>query len=167
MELWKQIEETTNYEVSNTGKVRNSNTGQILKGRVTKTGYEQVSLKMKDTLSFKNQYVHRLVAQYWVDNPLSKKEVNHIDGNKSNNHYLNLEWVTPSENSKHRVHSLKIIPKGKKIGQYTKKGELIKTYDSVEEVARFFGKTRQNIDNALHEKKGQKTAYGYVWKYLD
>ena len=43
---------------------------------MTKNGYEQVSLKMKDTNGFRNQYIHRLVAQYWVENPLLKKEVN-------------------------------------------------------------------------------------------
>ena len=167
MEEWKNIEEATNYEVSNTGKVRNSKTKKILKGRLTKTGYEQVSLKMKNTNTFCNQYVHRLVAKYWVENPLSKKEVNHKDGNKNNNHYLNLEWVTPSENSIHRVQSLNIIPKGRLIGQYDKNNELVQTFISIEEAAKFFGKTRQNIDNALHNKKGQKTAYGFIWKYLD
>ena len=167
MEEWKIIKEATNYEVSNTGKIRNSITKKILKGRMTKNGYEQVSLKMKDTNGFRNQYIHRLVAQYWVENPLLKKEVNHKDGNKNNNHYLNLEWVTPSENSLHRVHFLKNIPKGKKIGQYNKNNELIQIFNSVEEAASFFNKTRQNIDNALHNKKGQKTAYGFIWKYLD
>ena len=114
-ELWKKIE-LSNYEVSNLGKVRNSNTGKILKGRNTQSGYEQVSIKFLNEEKFKNQYVHRLVAQSWLDNPLNKKEVNHIDGNKSNNIFTNLEWVTPSENSLHRVHDLLITPKGKRIG---------------------------------------------------
>ena len=59
IEEWKIIKEATNYEVSNTGKIRNSITKKILKGRMTKNGYEQVSLKMKDTNTFRNQYIHR------------------------------------------------------------------------------------------------------------
>jgi hypothetical protein len=43
---------------------------------------------------FKNQYIHRLVAEAWLPNPESKPSVNHKDGDKSNNHFDNLEWMT-------------------------------------------------------------------------
>ena len=98
MEQWKQIEGFSNYEISNTGKVRNLTTGYILKGRLSKSGYLQVSIKNDETKTFKNQYIHRLVAIYFIPNPENKREVNHINGDKTVNEVDNLEWVTPSEN---------------------------------------------------------------------
>jgi hypothetical protein len=62
-------------------------------------GYPKVGLcKDKKRTSHR---VHRLVATAFIPNPENKKEVNHIDGNKANNHYSNLEWATHSENVKH------------------------------------------------------------------
>lgn len=62
-------------------------------------GYKFVQLR-KDG-KYYPRYVHRLVAQTFIPNPESKKEVNHKDGNKANNDITNLEWVTPSENQRH------------------------------------------------------------------
>lgn len=73
--------------------------GRILKGQLTKQGYEKVNLyKARKMRSF---VVHRLVAINFIDNVENKPEVNHIDGNKLNNKANNLEWVTSSENQIH------------------------------------------------------------------
>lgn len=167
-EQWKVIDFASNYEVSNTGFVRNKTTKYILKGRKTVNGYLQVSLKIDDENKFMNKYIHRLVAQFWLDNVDNKKEVNHIDGNKKNNNILNLEWVTAKENSNHRVNVLnKKITDNKKVGMFNKQNQLIQIFNSVKQAGQYFGKSRVNIDNALKHKNNQQTAYGYIWKYLN
>ena len=166
MEKWKVIDFASNYEVSNIGRVRNRKTQYILKGRETHNGYLQVSLKIDDNGKFMNKYIHRLVAQFWLENK-EKNEVNHKDGNKKNNNVNNLEWVTSKENSNHRVNVLnKKITSNKKIGMFDKNGTLIQTFESIVAAGQYFKKSRVNIDNALKHKNNQKTAYGYVWKYL-
>lgn len=169
MELWKDIPNASNYEISTWGNVRNKTTKYILKWRETKTGYFQVSIKYDDINKFKNAYVHRLVAENWINNPQNKPSVNHIDGNKKNNTVENLEWMTYKEQQYHRAEILnkKNVGSPKLVGQYTKDGELVKIFNSVEEAAASFGKKRVNIDNAIHHKKNQQTAYGYIWKYIE
>ena len=167
-EQWKVIDFASNYEVSNTGFVRNKTTKYILKGRETVNGYLQVSLKIDNENKFMNKYIHRLVAQFWLGNIDNKKEVNHIDGNKKNNNMLNLEWVTAKENSDHRVNVLnKKITDNKKVGMFNKQNQLIQIFNSVKQAGQYFGKSRVNIDNALKHKNNQQTAYGYIWKYLN
>ena len=167
-EQWKVIDFASNYEVSNTGFVRNKTTEYILKGRETVNGYLQVSLKIDNKNKFMNKYIHRLVAQFWLSNIDNKKEVNHIDGNKKNNNMLNLEWVTAKENSNHRVNILnKKITDNKKVGMFNKQNQLIQIFNSVKQAGQYFGKSRVNIDNALKHKNNQQTAYGYIWKYLN
>ena len=163
---WKTIKEATNYEISSQGEVRNRITKNILKGRLTKGGYLQVSLKIDDTGKFTNKYIHRLVAQSFINNPEEKKEVNHIDGDKTNNNVKNLEWVTPSENQKHKYSIGIKKTSNRHIGMFNKEDVLIKDFNSILEAVSYFNKTsRVNIDNALQGR--QHTAYGYIWKYLD
>ena len=120
-EQWRNIDFASNYEVSNTGFVRNKSTKHVLKGRETKNGYLQVSLKIDKKNKFVNQYVHRLVASFWLDNIDNKDQVNHIDGNKKNNNVSNLEWVTAAENLDHKINILnKKSTDNKKVGMFTK-----------------------------------------------
>ncbi len=75
--------------------------GQVLKARNNGSGYLFVCL-CKDG-KCERYYIHRLVAQTFLQNPESKCCVNHKDGNPSNNHLPNLEWVSHSENMRHAL----------------------------------------------------------------
>lgn len=165
---WKDIQEASNYEVSNNGDVRNKITKKILKGRLSQSGYLQVSIKIDATNKFTNRYIHRLVAEAFIDNFENKRTVNHKDGNKKNNSVDNLEWMTYSENQHYRHILSNVKTSNRHIGMFDKKNpnNMIKDFNSILDAVAYFNKTsRVNIDNALQGK--QKTAYGYVWKYLD
>ncbi|MBL7683834.1 MAG: HNH endonuclease [Flavipsychrobacter sp.] len=73
--------------------------GRTLSPKNLGSGYLAVVL-CRDSLN-KQEYIHRLVASAFVDNPNNYKYVNHIDGNPSNNHADNLEWVSHRQNVQH------------------------------------------------------------------
>ena len=168
--MWKNIENASNYEVSDDGEIRNKTTKHILKGRPTKGGgYLQVSIRYDEEKKFINRYVHRLVAEAFLSDTHTEEKnyVNHKDGNKINNKVDNLEWVTASENEQH-AHDTKLITKtsNRHIGMFDLDENMIKDFNSVVEAVKYLEKTsRANIDSALQGR--QKTAYGYIWKYLD
>lgn len=88
------------YEITETGKIFNTKSNKYLKTRFNEFGYECASL-LNDEGHRQNVKVHRLVAMAFIPNPENKPEVNHIDGDKSNNNVSNLEWVTSKENKAH------------------------------------------------------------------
>jgi hypothetical protein len=97
--MFLSIKGFSNYEVSNKGEVRNIVTGNTLKPRKHTGGYLNVYIK-DDTGKYQNQYIHRLVALEFVTSNVNCPEVDHIDGDKTNNHYTNLRWVNRSQNSR-------------------------------------------------------------------
>lgn len=107
-EIFKTCIEDSRYEVSTFGNVRNKKTLRAVKQFDNGKGYLTVAFWIKDDKVKKKKkfYVHRLVASAFIENPLNKPQVNHIDGNKSNNLVTNLEWVTISENKIHNYRKL-------------------------------------------------------------
>ena len=106
-EEWISVKGYENlYEISNFGRVKslgnksNHKSEKILKQCLSrKNGYLSVSLsKNGKTKSYR---VHRLVAEHFIPNSNKLFQVNHIDGNKQNNHINNLEWITCKENIHH------------------------------------------------------------------
>lgn len=114
-EIWKDIPEYEGlYQISNYGRVKSLDTiinckgarnidkhlrhGRILKQSLNQKGYYYVNLSKNGKI--KNVRIHRLVAKCFVDNPSNLKLINHIDGNKENNYYINLEWCDYSHNIK-------------------------------------------------------------------
>lgn len=92
-ERWRPVKSLGGlYEVSDRGKVRSVKRKTILKETDNGLGYMRVMVSVNG--KYRNVYVHRLVAEVFVDNPNHYDEINHIDENKTNNVYTNLEWCT-------------------------------------------------------------------------
>ena len=136
MEIWKTIIECDRYEVSNHGRIRRIKTGHLCIGNKTK-GYRLFQSKGY------RKMIHRIVGQYFIPNDMNKPYINHIDANRENNHYTNLEWVTPLENTLHGVYLGNI--ECKKIIN-TDTGEI---YESKGVAALKFGVSGQVIKNML------------------
>lgn len=154
---WKPVNGNEGYEVHWRGIVRNAATKHVLSAGLGGSGYYTVSL------SNKSYTVHRLVALTYVPNTDSKEMVNHIDGNKRNNHLANLEWATRSENEKHGhrlglkrppVHKIPVL-------QIDDNGNIVREYGSMTE-AEAYGFTSANVSRSC--KKGIKHN-GYYFKH--
>lgn len=108
IEEWKTIDDYPNYQVSNMGNVKSLNynhTGKekILKQCKNSKGYLNVTLVNKD--GKKNYLVHRLVATAFILNskPKFKKQIDHINTDRTDNRVENLRWVTALENSNNPI----------------------------------------------------------------
>lgn len=184
MENWKDIDGYGGkYQVSDHGKVRSLSAwskGKELKGGLTKGNphqYRYVLLVGKGRKDIKTKYIHRLVAEAFIENPNDYEEVNHKDGNTLNNFADNLEWCTHKQNMEH-ASKMGVLSKGqdnrkgrknprsKAVLQFTKDGDFVKEWGSVNEIMRTTGIPASTIFRVCNPKyKHEHTAHGYIWRY--
>jgi hypothetical protein len=155
------------YQISNLGNVKrlylkNPN-GIILKQLDNGAGYCQVGLSKNNKL--KKHYIHRLVAQYFIDNPNNLQQVNHINGIKKDNRIENLEWCTQSHNNNHAIKTgLRVHKKG---DDNTQSKKIIniqtgKIYHSALTLSLNIGVSRATLQSWLNGNRPNKTNYRYL-----
>ena len=168
MEQWKDTK-YKNYEVSDTGKVRNKKTGQVLKLAKHHKGYFKA--QMKEDGKHVARFIHRLVAEAFIPNPNNLPQVDHLDNDKSNNHASNLEWVTGKENHRRKVaDGLNIVPENagrpkQPITQHDKEGNFIAKYDSIAEAVEKTGLRQGAISSVLNGS--YKSTGGFIFKRIN
>lgn len=143
-EIWKNTE-FDGYMASNLGRVKHN--GKVLKATDRGRGYLTVFI------CGKNRYLHRIIAQTFIPNPENKEQVNHIDGDRSNDCVENLEWVSRLENVKHAKNVLKKdwCMVRKPVQMITK--DKITLFDSIADAERFlYGKRTKIIEYHIREK---------------
>lgn len=116
---FKPLKEDENYLIYSNGDLYSKKVNRFLKGKVDNVGYKTYALALQERRSksgkklSKMVYAHRLVAEYFLENPNNYDIVHHKDGNRLNNNVENLEWVnTKQHNQYHNVNNnRKVTPK--------------------------------------------------------
>lgn len=183
-EIWKLVVGYEKYyQINNKGIIKsfdrfvwNGHRDVLRKGRVLKpalnsSGYPQLVLSKGDGL-FKSVAIHRIVAMAFVENPNNYPQVNHIDGDRTNNDLENLEWCTNAQNQQHAydigsrvgVNTGKFGADNKRsvvVYQMYINGGVFCKHVGFREAERKTGIDRASIARVCHGK--QKTAGGYTW----
>lgn len=147
-EIWKPVYIKgikTIFEISNYGRFRHSETLYIYKPLLCKKGYLAYSFYVKEFEKSYRKLAHRLVAKAFIPNPKKRKQVNHKDGNKTNNSVYNLEWCTNSQNSTHAT-KRGLVHSKLTSAQVTEICELLlDTKNTYEAIAKMYNVSMENI----------------------
>ena len=161
----KQLVDFPNYYITTEGIVINKK-NHIIKPFINNKGY--VLVRLWNNNKSVSKLVHRLVAETFIPKIEGKCEVNHIDGDKTNNNVDNLEWCTRQENNIHakllgaKQYSSEF--RGIKIAQYDIDNTLIKVYPSLREAGKAVNGDHGNIKKACEKNR---IYHNYLWKYYE
>lgn len=183
VEKWKNIPNYSNkYKISSFGRIKSVSRNILYKSKnkeityKTKTmllnqydcnGYLKVDLYDKSVRQ--KFFVHTLVASCFIKKSNTKTEINHKNGNKKDNFYLNLEWCNSSENTVHAYKILKCKKRGSKLQydgvvQEDLNGNIIKVWDKLSEIEKELKYNHSVISRCC--RKITKSSYGYKWHYV-
>lgn len=154
-EILKQINEFPDYAVSNLGNVYSYKNGKVVKLKPGSVGSGYLNVQLCKNGEYINYYIHRLVAEAFIPNPLALPQVNHIDEDKTNNRAENLEWCSAQYNTEYS--------QAKQVEQCDLNGNLIATWKSTHEIQRQLGFFQSSISACCRGER--QTAYGFIWKY--
>lgn len=177
IERWKNIKGYEGfYKISSLGVVKSVDRsvvdsigrkrfypGKQLNFNLDSRGYPSVCLCKKSAQ--KTTSMHRLMAIHFIENPHKKPHVNHKDGNKENFNLSNLEWCTAKENYDHSVLNGLQGYSATPVQKFDLEGNFIKEYSSQKSAEKDTGICRKQINTCARGL--QKTAHGYIWKYLN
>lgn len=149
-----------NWEGGNDKEIKCYHSGKWLQPRIGKKQKSYYSVHFSNNGVQKSFYIHILVAKAYVPNPYSLPTVNHKDGSRLNNHYLNLEWCTQAENLEHARRTGLNKNYGethyKKILNWEKVREIRRKYVpyicTVTQLAKEFGVSRGTIQDVLENQ---------------
>lgn len=162
----KPIKGFEDYLITSSGNVFNNARGKHLEPRITTRGYYQVCLYKNGKTYYK--LISRLVAQAFISNPDNKPQVNHKDGNKANNDFTNLEWVTAKENVRHARRFGFMENSGKRkipvnvYDYYTE--EYKSTHPSINEAGKYYKLDNSHISKVINGKR--KHTGGLIFKKI-
>jgi hypothetical protein len=170
----KEIDGFKGYFACEDGRIYSGKTNKFLKLSYNTARYFVVNISSVGGYMI-TKTVHRLIALTYIDNPLNKPEVNHIDGNKTNNSVVNLEWCTPSENVRHsfliglREYHIRKFIENSSGGSNYKAIKVIdistnKTYETITEASIFNSINRTSLVMMLSGKRKNRTNLRYYNK---
>ena len=125
-----------------------------------KDGYLTVNLKKNGR--YKCAKIHRLVADAFIRNENGYPMINHIDEDKANNVYTNLEWCDAKYNNNYGSKPSKFM---KRVAMLSKNGELIRVFDSINEAARCCNVSPSTISTATSGRRSP-FAKGHRWQKI-
>ena len=160
-EVWRDVKGYNgDYQVSNYGRVYSVKSGIFLSQKVkTVDGY--LTVKLYGNGKSKREYVHRLVAIAFVDNPDNLPQVNHKDENPENNYASNLEWCSSKYNNNYGQHGERIAQSRAKPVRCIETGE---EFQSAKEAAEKYCISASQIYAIFRGRC--KTAGGYHWERI-
>lgn len=159
-EQWRNFRDSV-YQISNFGRVRNTKTNKILKGNKSDCGYIRVDIQLPKQKRRKF-LVHQLVYECFVSPEF--EEINHINGDKTDNRVENLENVSHRENALKAAYETNAW-KFRRVAQYDKEGNLIRTYANASEAGRAMGILPASMRNCIRLREGHHK--DFIFKYIE